>query len=164
MGLFGRFVPALEPLAEVTQEAAGEGAVDEPVVVGEREVHDRANRDRVLAQLVLHDPGALDDRVRAENRRLRLADDRRPVEGSVPPGFVIVKVPPWTSSGRSCFSRARLATSAIAFANPSRLSVSAFFTTGTMRPLPSASSTANARLTNWRVTIESPRISPLIHG
>src|SRR6266498_4104786 len=83
MGLFGRFVPALEPLAEVTQEAAGEGAVDEPVVVGEREVHDRANRDRVLAQLVLHDPRALDDRVRAENRRLRLADDRRPVEGSV---------------------------------------------------------------------------------
>src|ERR687887_2260886 len=51
-----------------------------------------------------------------------------------PPGFVIVNVPPLTSSGVSCFERARCATSAIAFAMPSRLSVSAFFTTGTMRP------------------------------
>ena len=64
-----------------------------------------------------------------------------------PPGFVIVNVPPATSSGVSCFSRARFATSEIAFAMPSRLSVSAFLTLGTIRPLPSASSTAKPRLT-----------------
>ena len=54
--------------------------------------------------------------------------------------------------------------SAIAFAMPSRLSVSAFLTTGTIRPLPSASSTAKPRLTKLFVTILSPRISPFTHG
>src|SRR4051812_9905368 len=54
--------------------------------------------------------------------------------------------------------------SAIAFAMPSRLSVSAFFTTGTIRPLPSASSTAKPRLTKLFVTILSPRSSPFTHG
>ncbi len=47
---------------------------------------------------------------------------------------------------------------------PSRFIVSALRITGTMRPLPSASSTAMPRLTNFRVTIESPRSSPLMYG
>jgi len=81
-----------------------------------------------------------------------------------PPGFVIVNVPPATSSGTSFFSRERVARSAIAFAMPSRFIVSALRITGTMRPLPSASSTAMPRLTNFRVTIESPRSSPLMYG
>src|SRR5574337_154218 len=75
------FVPALEPGAEVVQEEARVRAVDEAVVVRERQVHDRADRDHVVPELVLNDPRALDERVRAEDRRLRLVDDRRPVEG-----------------------------------------------------------------------------------
>ena len=48
--------PALELLAQVAQEPAGVGAVDQAVVVREREVHDRPDRDHVLAELVLDDP------------------------------------------------------------------------------------------------------------
>ena len=44
-----------------------------------------------------------------------------------------------------------------AAASPSRFIVSALRITGTIRPLPSASSTAMPRLTKLRVTIESPR-------
>ena len=47
-----------------------------------------------------------------------------------PPGFVIVNVPPWTSSGRSFFVRARSARSAIARAIPSRFFSSALRMTG----------------------------------
>jgi hypothetical protein len=36
--------------------------------------------------------------------------------------------------------------------------------TGTIRPLPSSSATAMPTLTHGRVTIFSPRISPLTHG
>src|SRR5579864_3078925 len=62
--------PVLEAFAEVAQEAARVGAVDEAMVVGERDVHDRLDRDRVVAVLVGHDPRALDERVRPEDRRL----------------------------------------------------------------------------------------------
>ena len=54
-------VPGLEPLAQVAEEAAGERAVDQPVVVRQRQVHDRPDRDHVLAELVLDDPRPLDD-------------------------------------------------------------------------------------------------------
>src|SRR5215211_6355280 len=84
--LVGRLVPALELFAQVAQESSGERTVDEPVVVREREVHDRPDRDHVLALLVLDDPRPLYDRVRPENRRLRLADHRRPVERPVAAG------------------------------------------------------------------------------
>ncbi len=50
------------------------------------------------------------------------------------PGFVIVKVPPCTSSTFSFFVRARSARSLTAFAMPRRFFSSAFRTTGTMRP------------------------------
>ena len=75
------------------------------------------------------------------------------------PGFVIVKVPPWTSSGRSFFVRARSARSAIPRAIPSRFRPSACLSTGTIRPLPPSRATAKPRLTKLRVTIDSPRIS-----
>ena len=80
-----------------------------------------------------------------------------------PPGFVIVNVPPWTSSGSSFFVRARAARSAIARAIPSRLRSCAFLITGTISPLPSSSETAIPRLTHGRVTIFSPRISAFTH-
>ena len=50
------------------------------------------------------------------------------------PGFVIVNVPPWTSSGWSFLARARPARSLIPRAIPSRFIVSVPFRTGTMRP------------------------------
>jgi hypothetical protein len=81
-----------------------------------------------------------------------------------PPGFVMVNVPPCTSSGISFFVRAFSASSEIARATPSRFRSCAFRITGTMSPLPSSSATAMPRFTNVRVTIVSPRISPLIHG
>ena len=56
------------------------------MVVREREVHDRPDRDHVLAELVLDDPRPLHDGVGAEDRGLRLADDRRAVERAVAAG------------------------------------------------------------------------------
>ena len=41
-GLVSRLVPGLEFFAQVAQEASGKRAVDEAVVVRERQVHDRA--------------------------------------------------------------------------------------------------------------------------
>src|SRR5712692_5215923 len=61
----------LELLAQVAQEAARERAVDEAMVVRQCQVHDRPDRDHVLAPLVLHDPRALDDGVCAEDPGLR---------------------------------------------------------------------------------------------
>src|SRR5438477_5309856 len=84
--LVGGLVPGLQLLAQVAQEAAGQGAVHETVVVRERQVHDRPDRDHVLAAVVLDHPGALDDRVGAEDRGLGLADHGRAVEGSVTAG------------------------------------------------------------------------------
>ena len=81
-----------------------------------------------------------------------------------PPGFVIVNVPPWTSSGMSFFVRARSARSATPRAMPSRFMPSTFLSTGTMRPLPPSSETAKPRFTKLLVTIEAPRISALTQG
>src|SRR5438045_1355037 len=57
--------PGLEALAEIAQEAPGQRAVDQTVVVRERQVHDRPDRDRVVAELVLDDPRPLHECVRA---------------------------------------------------------------------------------------------------
>src|ERR671922_627313 len=78
-----RLAPALQLLPEGLEEATGQRAVHEPMVVREGEVHDRADRDHVLPELVGHDPRALDKGVGAEDRRLRLADHRRSMEGAV---------------------------------------------------------------------------------
>src|SRR6059058_3928492 len=43
-------LPGFEPLAQLLEEAAGIGAVHEPVVVRERDVHQRPDRDHVLAE------------------------------------------------------------------------------------------------------------------
>src|SRR5512132_2807103 len=81
-----RLAPALELLAQVAEEASGERPVDQAVVVRQGEVHHRSDRNHVLAELVLDDPRALDDRVRTQDRRLRLADDRGTVERAVAAG------------------------------------------------------------------------------
>ncbi len=64
------------------------------------------------------------------------------------PGFVIVKVPPCTSSTLSFLARARSARSAVARARPSTFFSSALWITGTIRPQSSA--TAMPRLTSLR--------------
>ena len=51
----------------------GDGAVDQPVVEAERQVRHRPDRDRIVDD---HRP--LFDRADAENRHLRLVDDRHP--------------------------------------------------------------------------------------
>src|SRR5437763_176188 len=81
-----RLVPGLELLAEVAEEPPGKRSVDESVVVRERQVHDRADTDYVLAELVLDHPRALHNGVRAEDRRLWLADHGGPVEGAIATG------------------------------------------------------------------------------
>src|SRR5207248_6863515 len=78
--------PALEALAKLLEEAAGVRAVDEAVVVRKRDVHQRPDRDDVLAHRVLHDPRPLHERIRAEDGGLRLADHGRAVERAVAAG------------------------------------------------------------------------------
>src|SRR6266496_1379990 len=80
-------LPRLEPLAQLLEETAGVRAVDEAMVVCERDVHQRPDRDHVVAELVLDHPWPLDERVGAEDAGLRLADDRRAVEGAVAAGI-----------------------------------------------------------------------------
>src|SRR5882724_12536354 len=73
-------LPRLEPRAQVAEEASRVRAVDEAMVVRQRDVHQRADRDHVLAELVLDHPRALHERIRAEDAGLRLADHGRAVE------------------------------------------------------------------------------------
>src|SRR5262245_61238408 len=79
--LVSRLVPAFEAGSEIAQIHARVRAVDEAVVVRQRQVHQRPDRDDVVPELVLYDPWPLHERIRAEDRRLGLVDDRRPVEG-----------------------------------------------------------------------------------
>jgi hypothetical protein len=64
------------------------------------------------------------------------------------PGFVMVNVLPWTSSGTSFLVRARVAMSLTARAIPTAFIVSAPLITGTISPLSVA--TAMPRFTNPR--------------
>ncbi len=64
------------------------------------------------------------------------------------PGLVMVKVPPWISSGLSCLERARPARSFSRRARPVSDSSSALRTTGTISPWSSA--TAMPMLTSPR--------------
>ncbi len=95
------------------EELVGDGAVDHAVVVGHRQVHHRADRDGVVDH-----HRALLDPADAEDRDLRLVDDRQAEQAAEDPGFVIVNVPPWTSSGLSFFARARSARSLIRLEQP----------------------------------------------
>ena len=78
------------------------------------------------------------------------------------PGFVIVNVPPCTSSGTSFLERARVAMSLIARPRPTMFIVSAPFTTGTISP--SSSATAMPRFTKCFRTSWSSRSSEFTSG
>ena len=54
-----RLVPRLELLAQVAEELTRVGAVDEAVIVGECQVHQRTDRDRVVAGVVRITQGRL---------------------------------------------------------------------------------------------------------
>ena len=67
------------------------------MVVAERQIGHRPDRNRIV-----DDDGPLLDVADAENRDLRLVDDRHAEQRAEHAGFVIVNVPPDTSSGLSC--------------------------------------------------------------
>ena len=71
------FGPVLEIRLEVGHEFAGVGAVDDAVIEAQREALDGADRDGVVAVLVGEDFGFLVEAADAEDRGLRLVDDRR---------------------------------------------------------------------------------------
>src|SRR4051812_5635726 len=68
--------PVLESGLHGAEEPRRVGAVDQPVVVRQRQVAHRADGDRLAEVRVVHDHGALDDGAGAEDADLRLVDDR----------------------------------------------------------------------------------------
>ena len=68
--------PSSRRFFTVTEEAGGVRAVDEPVVVGQRQVDHGADRDDLAERRVLDDHGALDHAADAEDADLRQVDDR----------------------------------------------------------------------------------------
>src|SRR4051812_18742737 len=73
----GGEVAFLEAFLHRHQEAGGVGAVDDAVVVRQREVDHRADRDDLAELRVLDDDRALHHAAGAEDADLRLVDDRR---------------------------------------------------------------------------------------
>src|SRR6185295_9517694 len=70
----------LERVLDRPHELVGVGAVDQAMVERQREIAGRADAQRVLAVLVLDDHGPLLDRADAQDRDLRLGNDRRSEE------------------------------------------------------------------------------------
>ena len=67
----------LETALHRDEEPGGVRAVDEPVVVGQRQVDHGPDRDHLAERRVLNDDGALDHAADAEDADLRQVDDRR---------------------------------------------------------------------------------------
>src|SRR5450432_533728 len=67
----------LETCLDRAKEPCGVAAVDQPVVVGEREVHHRPDRDRLAEVGVVDDDGPFHDSTGAENADLGRQQDRR---------------------------------------------------------------------------------------
>ena len=116
-----------------------------------------------LPELVLHDPRALHEGVRAEDPGLRLADDRCAVERAEPAGVRDRGVPPWTSSGMSFFVRARSARSAIA-RDAEQVEVLRVPDHGDDEALAVLERDRDAKVHVRARHDLVPRISPLIHG
>src|ERR1051326_7064418 len=72
-----RLVPVLQVLRGIAEELVGDGAIDDAVIVAERDMADAADGDRVLTVLIGHHDGLLLYRANAEDRGLRLHDDRQ---------------------------------------------------------------------------------------
>src|SRR4051794_3180941 len=77
---------AFQPLPDRRQEPRRVGAVDDPVIVGQRQVDHRPDRDDLAELRVLHDDRALHHRTDAQNGDLWLVDDRRVEEGTAAAG------------------------------------------------------------------------------
>ena len=109
----------------------GIGAVDEPVVVAERDVAHRPDRNRIVD----HDRALL-DRADAEDRDLRLIDQRQPVQRAKDPGVGDgERARPALRRDSASSLRARVARSSIARLRPSRFFSSAFLMTGHDKPI-----------------------------
>src|SRR5436190_23714903 len=65
-------IKLLQSILERLQESSGVGAVDQPMIVAEREIAHRPDRDHVV-----NDDHALVNAADAEDCHLRLADDRQ---------------------------------------------------------------------------------------
>ena len=69
------FTPRLKILFYLGHELVGDGAVDEAVVVAEREMNDGADRDGIGAVFIGDDHGLLGDAADAHDGGVRLIDD-----------------------------------------------------------------------------------------
>src|SRR5215471_13811880 len=67
----------LKPVLYRDQEPRRVGAVDQPVIISQGQVHDRAHRDDLAEIGILDDHGSLGYRSRAKDADLRLIDDWR---------------------------------------------------------------------------------------
>ena len=119
-------------LLDRAEEAGGVGAVDDAVVVGQRQVHHRPDGDRLAEVGVVDHDRPLDDRAGAEDADLRLVDDRGVEQGAAAAGVGEREGAAAEFVGaRSCSSRVRSARSAILRAIPARLRSPASWMTGT---------------------------------
>jgi hypothetical protein len=124
--------------------AGGVGAVDDAVVVGQREVGHRPDIDLECVVDARGD-NTVDDRPGTQNRRLGLVDDRGIEQRPTTAGVGDREVPPKRSSGRMVFDRTRSAESAMAWAIWGMLAAAALRITGTIKPI--SLSTAMPRCT-----------------
>src|SRR6266404_9363208 len=76
------FTPGFEILLHHCHELVSNGAVNEAVVVTEREVDDGANSDRIVTFFVGDNQGLLGNAPYAHDRRVRLIDDGQSEDGA----------------------------------------------------------------------------------
>src|SRR3954454_7822656 len=70
------FRPVLQILLQLRHELAGVGAIDDPMIEAQRQSNNAADGDGVVAVLVCQHCRLLEQTADAEDRRLRLVDDR----------------------------------------------------------------------------------------
>ena len=151
----------LDELAHAMQEAVAGDAVDDAMVVRERQVHHLPHHDGVLAvQLAHHRP--LDDLPHAQDPDLRLVDDRRPEEVALEPRVRDGERPARQLVAPSPSRCARAARLSSARASPRTLSSLALRITGTSSPF--SVSTATPRFTSLRRMIDSSCTTALMRG
>src|SRR5271169_4667755 len=76
------FAPRFQVLFHQSHELVGYSAVDEAVVVAEREMNDGADRYRIVAFLVGDNQWLLGNAAHAHNRGVRLIDDGQSEDGA----------------------------------------------------------------------------------
>src|SRR2546426_12776885 len=72
------FAPILQRFFHQSHELIGNGAVDETVIVAERQMHQRADRDGIIAVAVGDDNRSLRDPAHSHNGGVGLIDDGEP--------------------------------------------------------------------------------------